>query len=306
MTAFAFDAGEQLSEHTALFDAMVIDLDGEADIAIGGKVNRVKPGEMIIMPAGRAPRPEGRDAVQDAPGHDQEAGVKTTAPRHPSDQRRRLLPGDHPGPVPGARRRSDGPTSSPRTGSGAPALWPSPCGGRSASRPSSRASGPSKGTPVDCVYFALQKFLPRRPDLIISGMNPGPNLGQQDINYSGHRRPGPSRGPFTASPPSPSRCCPTRRGRFDLKSAADIVRTIAADVLAHGLPPGTALNVNIPPAARKGVKITRLGWKFYDPEIIEKTDPRELDLLLDRHGDAAPRRRRRDRTSWPPTTATSP
>ena len=51
VTAFAFDAGEQLSEHTAPFDAMVIDLDGEADIAIGGKVNRVKPGEMIIMPA---------------------------------------------------------------------------------------------------------------------------------------------------------------------------------------------------------------------------------------------------------------
>lgn len=52
VTAFAFDEGEQLSEHTAPFDAMVIDLDGEADIVIGGKVNRVKPGEMVIMPAG--------------------------------------------------------------------------------------------------------------------------------------------------------------------------------------------------------------------------------------------------------------
>ena len=51
VTAFAFDAGEQLSEHTAPFDAMVIDLDGEGDITIGGKVNRLKPGEMIIMPA---------------------------------------------------------------------------------------------------------------------------------------------------------------------------------------------------------------------------------------------------------------
>jgi quercetin dioxygenase-like cupin family protein len=51
VTAFAFDAGEQLSEHMAPFDAMAIDLDGEADITIGGKVNRVKPGEMIIMPA---------------------------------------------------------------------------------------------------------------------------------------------------------------------------------------------------------------------------------------------------------------
>jgi quercetin dioxygenase-like cupin family protein len=52
VTAFAFDRGQQLSEHTAPFDAMVIDLDGEADIAIGGKANRVRSGEMIIMPAG--------------------------------------------------------------------------------------------------------------------------------------------------------------------------------------------------------------------------------------------------------------
>lgn len=52
VTVFAFDEGEQLSEHTAPFDAMVIDLDGEADVAIGGRDNRVKPGEMIIMPAG--------------------------------------------------------------------------------------------------------------------------------------------------------------------------------------------------------------------------------------------------------------
>ena len=51
VTVFAFDKGEQLSEHTAPFDAMVIDLDGEAEITIGGQVNRVRPGEMVIMPA---------------------------------------------------------------------------------------------------------------------------------------------------------------------------------------------------------------------------------------------------------------
>lgn len=51
VTVFAFDEGEQLSEHTAPFDAMVVDLDGEADIVIGGTPHRVKPGQMIIMPA---------------------------------------------------------------------------------------------------------------------------------------------------------------------------------------------------------------------------------------------------------------
>jgi quercetin dioxygenase-like cupin family protein len=52
ITLFAFDKDQELSEHTAPFDALVIDLDGEADITIGGKSNPVKPGEMIIMPAG--------------------------------------------------------------------------------------------------------------------------------------------------------------------------------------------------------------------------------------------------------------
>jgi len=51
VTAFAFDEGEQLSEHTTSFDALVLNLDGQVDVSIGGKVNRVKAGEMIIMPA---------------------------------------------------------------------------------------------------------------------------------------------------------------------------------------------------------------------------------------------------------------
>jgi len=130
-----------------------------------------------------------------------------------------------------------------------------------------------EGTPVDCVYFALQKFLPRRPDLIISGMNPGPNLGQQDINYSGTVA-GAIQGTFHGIPSIAVSLLPDAGGKFGLKAAAEVVKSIAADVLASGLPPGTALNVNIPPLPAKGVKITRLGWKFYDPEIIEKTDPR--------------------------------
>jgi quercetin dioxygenase-like cupin family protein len=51
LTLFAFDAGQGLSEHTAPFDAVVIVLDGRADITIGGKTNVVETGEMLIMPA---------------------------------------------------------------------------------------------------------------------------------------------------------------------------------------------------------------------------------------------------------------
>ena len=130
-----------------------------------------------------------------------------------------------------------------------------------------------EGTPVDCIYFALQKLLPRRPDLIISGMNPGPNLGQQDIQYSGTVA-GAIQGTFHGIPSIAVSLLADPEGRLDLGYAAGVVRTIAAMVLEAGLPPGTALNVNIPPPPVKGVRITRLGWKFYDPEIIEKTDPR--------------------------------
>jgi quercetin dioxygenase-like cupin family protein len=52
VTVFAFDKGQQLSEHTAPFDALVVAVDGAADITIGGTVHAVKTGEMIIMPAG--------------------------------------------------------------------------------------------------------------------------------------------------------------------------------------------------------------------------------------------------------------
>ncbi len=53
VTLFAFDAGENLSEHTAPYDALVYVLDGEADIMIDGKVYRVRAGESILLPANR-------------------------------------------------------------------------------------------------------------------------------------------------------------------------------------------------------------------------------------------------------------
>jgi len=51
LTLFSFDKGQGLSEHTAPFDALVYILDGEAEISISGRPLRVKPGEMVIMPA---------------------------------------------------------------------------------------------------------------------------------------------------------------------------------------------------------------------------------------------------------------
>ena len=53
VTLFAFSKGQGLSEHTAPFDALVYIVDGEADIAISGRVNHLKEGEMIIMPGNK-------------------------------------------------------------------------------------------------------------------------------------------------------------------------------------------------------------------------------------------------------------
>ncbi len=53
VTIFSFDKGQGLSEHTAPFDALVEILDGEAEIFVAGKINKVQAGEFIIMPAGK-------------------------------------------------------------------------------------------------------------------------------------------------------------------------------------------------------------------------------------------------------------
>ena len=53
VTLFAFDAGQELSEHTAPFDALAYVLDGETEITIAGKPLRLAAGQMVVMPAGK-------------------------------------------------------------------------------------------------------------------------------------------------------------------------------------------------------------------------------------------------------------
>ncbi len=61
VTLFAFDAGQSLSEHTAPFDALVLILDGKAEIRIGDEKRGVKEGEMLIIPANK---PHALDAAE--------------------------------------------------------------------------------------------------------------------------------------------------------------------------------------------------------------------------------------------------
>ena len=140
-----------------------------------------------------------------------------------------------------------------------------------------REAGPEiysvDGTPADCVYMAVQKILPRKPDLLLSGINHGPNLGRQDIAYSGTVA-GALQGSFLGIPSAAFSLHTDVKGFFSFDHAARIAREIALRMTAMTFAPGSLLNVNIPPLPVKGVRITSLGQKRYDPQIIEKHDPR--------------------------------
>jgi len=129
------------------------------------------------------------------------------------------------------------------------------------------------GTPADCVYLAIQKILPRFPDLLISGINHGPNLGQQDISYSGTVA-GAKQGAFLRIPSLAVSLIPDNDGIFAFETSAKIVHALARKIMDNHLPKGIALNINIPPPPLKGIVMAKLGEKRYNPEVIENEDPR--------------------------------
>jgi 5'-nucleotidase len=132
------------------------------------------------------------------------------------------------------------------------------------------------GTPADCIYLALQKLLPRKPDLILSGINPGPNLGQQDISYSGTVA-GAVQGTFLQIPSAALSCLPDKKGTCFFDIAARFAKSLARRLLKNQPLQGITLNINIPPPPVKGIKSAKLGEKRYNPEILVKKDPRQRD-----------------------------
>jgi 5'-nucleotidase len=129
------------------------------------------------------------------------------------------------------------------------------------------------GTPADCVYLAVQKILPRKPDFLISGINRGPNLGQQDISYSGTVA-GALQGSFLQIPSIAVSVHHNENGEFHYDHAVKICLSLMNKILKNSLPEGTTLNINIPPPPIKGIKLVKLGQKRYNPEISERHDPR--------------------------------
>ena len=129
------------------------------------------------------------------------------------------------------------------------------------------------GTPTDCVTIGIGKILPQRPDLVISGINPGPNLGD-DVSYSG-----------TVSAaiestmlgiPSIAVSLAAESEPLHYGTAAAFVVRLAKIILKKGLPKDTLLNVNVPNTASEGIEgvaFTRRGRRLYDDAIKETFDP---------------------------------
>lgn len=127
------------------------------------------------------------------------------------------------------------------------------------------------GTPTDCVTIAIGSILPRRPDLVISGINKGSNLGE-DTLYSGTVSAA-MEGTILGIP-SAAISLDARRD-YDFKAAAAFAVKLGRRILKNTLPPETLLNVNIPNVKRiKGERVTELGRRVFGEMIIEKTDPR--------------------------------
>jgi 5'-nucleotidase len=129
------------------------------------------------------------------------------------------------------------------------------------------------GTPTDCVMLAVRDLMGVRPDLVVSGINPGANLGD-DVTYSGTVA-GAYEGmllgipSFAVSDVSYTPKHPETAARF--------AATLARYIIESGAPKDTTLNVNVPdltPDEIQGVAITRMGRRDYKDEIIRREDPR--------------------------------
>lgn len=139
------------------------------------------------------------------------------------------------------------------------------------------------GTPADCIITALGHVCEHDPpDLILSGINHGPNLGH-DVFYSGTvagAREGLIRG-------IPSAAISLIKGRDELFEGLEpLVSHLLRTIGTHGLPTGTMVNINIPVPSRdadyswcgvhgiRGLRVTSLGDREYSDEIIRREDPR--------------------------------
>jgi 5'-nucleotidase len=132
----------------------------------------------------------------------------------------------------------------------------------------------TEGTPVDCVRFADLGLLGERPDLIVSGINHGCNLGD-DITYSGTVAA--ALEGIVLGIPAVAVSQQSGRGEldfrqgggFDFSLAASFTAALVKRLASRPMPPDTLINVNCPAGAVRGVEVTHLGKRLYNDQLRE-------------------------------------
>ena len=127
------------------------------------------------------------------------------------------------------------------------------------------------GTPTDAVYMGLNLVLrAARPDVVVSGVNHGPNLGN-DVLYSGTVAAAMEAALLGVNAIAVSLAAPPPH---DFSEAVRFAVALARRVVASPPPAPLLLNVNVPPGPARGYRFVRLGRRTYGNEVVEKTDPR--------------------------------
>lgn len=125
------------------------------------------------------------------------------------------------------------------------------------------------GTPADCVVLGVH--LLGKPDLIVSGINLGPNLGD-DLTHSGTVAAA-IEGLAMGVPSIAFSQQGSADGEYDFAPSAAYAARLAVQVMERGLPSRTLLNVNFPRVAPGGVRVTRVGEHRWEDTIVTRHDP---------------------------------
>lgn len=132
------------------------------------------------------------------------------------------------------------------------------------------------GTPTDCVHLAMTGLLEMRPDMIVSGINDSENLGS-DVLYSGTVAAAVC-GRMMGLPA----IAMSLLGGVQYDAAAEIAKQLVSRLVAHPLPAGTILNVNVPDLPldeMAGFEITRLGTREVSQAATREINPRGKEIF---------------------------
>jgi len=127
------------------------------------------------------------------------------------------------------------------------------------------------GTPTDCVNLAIHEVLAGPPDLVVSGINKGLNIGD-DVTYSGTVA-----GALEAALlgfPAIAISQEFTDGPWDFSAAAGIAASFAAALMKHPLPPRSFLNINVPAGDIRGFRVTGQAVRNHVTKIDRRQDPR--------------------------------